>query len=140
MFFAAQLKICLNTYAENRAKTLDEHASTNTEPLHKPFQTSLDRRLWVKINHQGTAGFHPCFHLPGFHSGYLYVICDPHPGPEEQFSTTSLRSSPTLESPCLVGLVLRLALATLTREGGGERPRQGSPSIKKLLVDSTGQF
>ena len=25
-----------------------------------------------KINHYGTAGFSPCFHLPGFHFGYLF--------------------------------------------------------------------
>ena len=24
-----------------------------------------------KLNHQGTAGCSPCFHLPGFHLGYL---------------------------------------------------------------------
>ena len=26
-----------------------------------------------KLNHQGTAGFCPCFHLPGFHLRYLFL-------------------------------------------------------------------
>ena len=26
-----------------------------------------------KLNHQGTAGFSPCFHLPGFHFGYIFL-------------------------------------------------------------------
>ena len=26
-----------------------------------------------KVNHQGTADFGPCFHLPGFHLGYLFL-------------------------------------------------------------------
>ena len=30
-----------------------------------------------KLNHQGTAGFSPCFHLPGFHFGF--PIFDPQP-------------------------------------------------------------
>ena len=30
-----------------------------------------------KLNHQGTAGFGPCCHLPGFHFGYLFF--DPQP-------------------------------------------------------------
>ena len=25
------------------------------------------------LNHQGTADFSPCFHLPGFHFGYLFL-------------------------------------------------------------------
>ena len=29
--------------------------------------------VWVKLNHQGTTGFSPCFHLPGFHLGYLFL-------------------------------------------------------------------
>ena len=29
--------------------------------------------LWSKLNHQGTAGFSPCFHLPGFHFERLFV-------------------------------------------------------------------
>ena len=29
--------------------------------------------MWVKIKCQGTAGFSPCFHLPGLHSGYLFL-------------------------------------------------------------------
>ena len=27
----------------------------------------------TQLNHQGTAGFSPCFHLPGFHLGYLFL-------------------------------------------------------------------
>ena len=26
-----------------------------------------------KLNHQGTAGFSPCYHLPGFHFGYTFL-------------------------------------------------------------------
>ena len=26
-----------------------------------------------KLNHQGPAGFGPCFHLPGFHFGYIFL-------------------------------------------------------------------
>ena len=26
-----------------------------------------------KLNHQGTAGFGPCFHLPGFRFGYIFL-------------------------------------------------------------------
>ena len=26
-----------------------------------------------KLNHEGTAGFSPCFHLPRFHLGYLFL-------------------------------------------------------------------
>ena len=26
-----------------------------------------------KLSHQGTAGFGPCVHLPGFHFGYLFL-------------------------------------------------------------------
>ena len=29
--------------------------------------------VWVKINHKGTTGFSPAFHLPGFHLGYLLL-------------------------------------------------------------------
>ena len=29
--------------------------------------------VWVKINHQGTAGFGSCSHLLGFHLGYLFL-------------------------------------------------------------------
>ena len=28
---------------------------------------------WSKLNHQGTAGFCPWFHLPGLHLGYLFL-------------------------------------------------------------------
>ena len=35
------------------------------------------RRMWCgcgsKLNHWGTAGYSPCFHLPGFHFGYLFL-------------------------------------------------------------------
>ena len=30
-------------------------------------------RYGSKLNHQGTAGFGPCFHLPGFHFGYIFL-------------------------------------------------------------------
>ena len=33
--------------------------------------------VWVKLNHQGTAGFSPCFHMPGFQLGH--PIFDPQP-------------------------------------------------------------
>ena len=39
-----------------------------------PNSTSLGRSrngYGSKLNHQGTADFSPCFHLPGFHFGYL---------------------------------------------------------------------
>ena len=29
--------------------------------------------VWVKLNHEGTAGFAPCFHFPGFHFGTLFL-------------------------------------------------------------------
>ena len=31
------------------------------------------RRVWIKMNHQGTADVRPCFRLPGFHVGYLFL-------------------------------------------------------------------
>ena len=33
----------------------------------------LPMRVWVKISPPGTAGFGPCFHLPGFHLGYRFL-------------------------------------------------------------------
>ena len=40
----------------------------------------LSGQLWIsslgsgsKLNHQGTTGFSPWFHLPGFHFGYLFL-------------------------------------------------------------------
>ena len=29
--------------------------------------------VWSKSNHKGTAGFSPCFHLPGFQFGHLFL-------------------------------------------------------------------
>ena len=34
--------------------------------------------MWVRLHHQGTAGFSPYFHLPGFRFGYI-LIFDPQP-------------------------------------------------------------
>ena len=36
-----------------------------------------------KLDHQGTAGFGPCFHLQGFHFGY---ICLTHSHIEKQIT------------------------------------------------------
>ena len=33
--------------------------------------------VWVNINHKGTAGFRPCFHLPG--QPIWIALCDPQP-------------------------------------------------------------
>ena len=33
----------------------------------------MSMRGGSKLNHQETAGFSPCFHLPGFHFGYLFL-------------------------------------------------------------------
>ena len=30
-------------------------------------------RVWVKLSHQGTTGFSPWFHLPGFHFGHQFL-------------------------------------------------------------------
>ena len=44
-----------------------------------PFESWLEQAYFVKhgygskLNHQGTTGFGPCFHLPGFHLGYLFL-------------------------------------------------------------------
>ena len=40
-------------------------------------QTNVQNGCGSKLNHQGTAGFSPCFPLPRFHFRYLFL--DPHP-------------------------------------------------------------
>ena len=53
------------------------HAHFKTWPTSQP--ADLVRTSGVpfgygsKLNHQGTAGLSPCFHLPGFHFGYLFL-------------------------------------------------------------------
>ena len=46
----------------------------------QPIFYSDSRRFGYgsKLSHQGTAGFGPCFHLPGFHFGYLFLNHNSH--------------------------------------------------------------
>ena len=37
------------------------------------FCSDLQMWVWVKINHQDTAGFGPCSYFAGFHFGYIFL-------------------------------------------------------------------
>ena len=40
---------------------------------HRMQEAAIPFGYGSKLNHQGTAGFSPCFHLPGFHFGYIFL-------------------------------------------------------------------
>ena len=54
---------------------------TQGKPLQfEQFKQGVDPTQYghgSKLSHQGTAGFGPCFCLPGFHFGYLVVYPQP---------------------------------------------------------------
>ena len=46
---------------------------TNSGPQVQPDAVGPSHGYGSKLNHQGTAGFGPCFHVPGFHFGHLFL-------------------------------------------------------------------
>ena len=57
------------------------HCSWSTRPTPRfSVRFGSQNGYGSKLNHQGTADFSPCFHLPGFHFGSFWVpVCDSQP-------------------------------------------------------------
>ena len=87
--------------------------------------------VWVKFNHQGTANFGPCFHLPGIHFGYLFF--DPQPyGLKTWFS--GLRGSNKRFAP----RIWSVAVPSSRKLPGGPS-QHGRPFLSACLTtESTG--
>ena len=47
-----------------------DSSSEGSEKEKADCQELWSRNIMSILNHQGTAGFSPCFHLTGFHFGY----------------------------------------------------------------------
>ena len=70
-----QVSVLLRTRAQHcfAPFRIDVRAPGAHFPLKTWVSGLKNNWVWGKINHQGTAGFNPCFHLPGLHSGYLFL-------------------------------------------------------------------
>ena len=93
------------------------------------FGTSLHKLTGgygSKLNHQGTAGFSPCFHLPGFHFGYIFLTHSQVTNKKDvmrvsQGIGTAGFVAPGQRSCALLSLGLQLATHALPGPGPGTK-------------------